>query len=450
MGRHRTHVTETIQGPPNSRSVLLAGAQSVLETTAARIRNEVASLDGDLLEEKLLLLQQLDHLEATLSLLERILPLGSTGDVKELPPEELCEACRHLNMAVHTMLALAPKFREATSHRLVKQLGSGTTSIFDCFSRRRPPVELSPEKRKSRIRVQLDKLEKQHEDCLLDLLLSFEHLTTAEVIPPPDAPPRCAEGSRYVLSGQAKLHQSHAMVCQLLLEEDDLLLPILEWQLGAAASDFAVARAVLDRLPRPQEPANPSVSSRKAYESPTIYSDCSYACGSIRASSPSCSSLPNLGALGPCDLCNSGANLTQLQTPASDRYTYMASDGAGRNESDKSSRNLSLGDAQLPMREPSETERVIKSANPALSPVNYNAFLPRSKEHLVSLPHVGLTRGDLTTVRLRTKNGLEIITCQIASGYSLIAIQNCTDKPYISGDAAQTAASDGQEAERDG
>ena len=407
MGRHRTHVTETVQGPPSSRSVLVVGAQSVLETTAARIRNEVASLDGELLEEKLLLLQQLDHLEATLSLLERILPPGSDRDVKVLSPEELCEACRHVNMAVHTMLALAPKFREATSHRLVKQLGSGTTSIFDCFSRRRPPVELSPEKRKSRIRVQLDKLEKQHEDCLLDLLLSFEHLATAEVIPPPDAPPRCAEGSRYVLSGQAKLHQSHAMVCQLLIEEDDMLLPILEWQLGAAASDFAVARAVLDRLPRPQvrrlrtkieshtpppasvnvrcestakivscpvareasvrfeetllnsssreptssathspptapkrrcdqgrgggcmprEPSTPNFPARKSYESTTMYSDCSHACGNIRANSPSCSSLPNLGALGPCDLCNSGAPFTQLQTPVSDRYSCMASDG---------------------------------------------------------------------------------------------------------------------------
>ena len=58
-------------------------------------------------------------------------------------------------------------------------------------------------------------------------------------------------------------------------------------------------------------------------------------------------------------------------------------------------------------------------------------------------------KGDLSTIRLRTKNGLEIITCQIASGYSLIAIQNCTDKPFDSGDAAQTAALDGQEAERD-
>ncbi|CDJ61012.1 hypothetical protein, conserved [Eimeria maxima] len=410
MGRHRTHLTETVQGPPSSRSVLLAGAQSVLETTAARVRNELASLDGDLLEEKLLLLQQLDHLEATLALLERTVPPGSSGDVKVLSPEELCEACRHLNMAVHTMLALAPKFREATSHRLLKQLGPGTTSIFDCFSRRRPPVELPPEKRKSRLRVQLDKLEKQHEDCLLDLLLSFEHLATAEVIPPPDAPPRCAEGSRYVLSGQAKLHQSHAMVCQLLIEEDELLLPILEWQLGAAASDFAVARAVLDRLPRPQvrrsrtkieshtppqasvnvrcestakivscpvarEPSvrfeetllnSPSrepttstpnlhqraqkrrcnqdgdsgyipqeptskYSSRKGYESPTVDSDCSYACDKIRANSPSCSSLPNLGALGPCDLCSSGTTLRQLQTPVSDRYRYMTLDTTERN-----------------------------------------------------------------------------------------------------------------------
>lgn len=58
-------------------------------------------------------------------------------------------------------------------------------------------------------------------------------------------------------------------------------------------------------------------------------------------------------------------------------------------------------------------------------------------------------KGDLTTVRVRTQKGLEIITCQIASGYSLIAIQNCTDKPYFSSDAPPTAASDGQEAERD-
>lgn len=250
MGRHRTRVTETVQGPPGSRAVLVAGAQSLLEATASRMRDEVQGLDGDLLDEKLLLLQQLDHLDAALLLLGRLIPVGSEADTKLLLPDDLCEACRHLNMAIHTMLALAPKFREATSHRLMRQLGSSFSLRFDCCSGRRPAVELSPEKRKSRMRVQLDKLEKQHENCLLDLLLTFEYLATAEVLPPPDTPARCAEGARYVLGGQAKLHQSHAMLCQLLVEEDDLLLPILEWQLGAAGLDFAVARAVLDRLPR--------------------------------------------------------------------------------------------------------------------------------------------------------------------------------------------------------
>ncbi|CDJ42805.1 hypothetical protein, conserved [Eimeria tenella] len=405
MGRHRTHVTETIQGDPNSRGILVAGAQSVLEATAARIRNEVASLDGDLLDEKLLLMQQIDHLDAALSLLERVLPAGSDAAVK-LCPEMLCEACRHLNMSVHTMLALAPKFREAICHRLSKQLGTCLSSRFDCFLRRRTPVEMSPEKRKSRLRVQLEKLEKQHEDCLLDLLLSLEHLTTLEVVPPPDAPARCAEGCRYVLSGQAKLHQSHAMVCQLLVEEDDLLLPILEWQLGAAASDFAVARAVLDRLPRPkarrakakieshsppqatvnvrceskaqivscpvqressmrldesfpnpspreprsrsllspvtaprrntdqrrgngytlQEPAAPATSPRKIYDTSTLQSDCLYSCGNSRPRSPASSSVPNLGALGPCDLCSSGTAFRQKYSPTSDRYNYMGTD----------------------------------------------------------------------------------------------------------------------------
>ncbi|OEH77779.1 dynein light chain roadblock-type 1 [Cyclospora cayetanensis] len=56
------------------------------------------------------------------------------------------------------------------------------------------------------------------------------------------------------------------------------------------------------------------------------------------------------------------------------------------------------------------------------------------------------TDGELTTVRLRTKEGLEFITCQLISGYALIAIQNCTEKPYDNGDASQSAAPEGQEA----
>lgn len=250
MGRHKTRVTETVQGPPSSRSELLAGAQSLLEATAARIRNEVTELEDSMLDEKLLLLQQVDHLDAALALLEKLLPAGRKSSVPLLTPEEFCEACRHLNMAVHTMLALAPKFREAICQRLERQLGAGLGKRFDCCSRGRPAVELSSEKRKRRLRTQLQKLEKQHERCLLELLLSFEFLSTAEVPPQPDAPSRCSEGSKYVLAGQMKLHQSHAMLCQFLVEEDDLLLPLLEWQLGAAASDFAVARAVVERLPR--------------------------------------------------------------------------------------------------------------------------------------------------------------------------------------------------------
>lgn len=410
MGRHRTRVTETVQGPPSSRSVLVAGAQGLLEATAARIRNEVAGLDGDLLDEKLLLLQQLDHLDAALSLLERLLPAGSEADVKLLSPEELCEACRHLNMAIHTMLALAPKFRQATSHRLVKQLGSSLSSRLDCCSRRRTAVELSPEKRKSRMRVHLDKLEKEHESCLLDLLLTFEYLATAEALPPPDAPPRCAEGSRYVLAGQAKLHQSHAMLCQLLIEEDDLLLPILEWQLGAAASDFAVARALLDCLPRaaarrrrtkieshspppatvgvrceskariltcappgepsvrfaetsehssptetrphlprspvaaarkgkhqhscngyaPQEASPPIDSSPKAGDGSALQMDGSCGFGHGLSNMRSSSSLPNLGALGPCSLCTSAAPVRQPHDAVSERYGCVACDCPAR------------------------------------------------------------------------------------------------------------------------
>ncbi|KAL8430364.1 hypothetical protein Efla_001129 [Eimeria flavescens] len=249
MGRHKTRVTETVQGPPSSLSELLSGAQRLLDATASRMRTEVQCLDGDLLDEKLLLLQQLDHLDSALMLLGRLLPASPAFDQKLLSPDGLCEASTHLRMAVHTMLALAPKFREATSHRLARQLGSGHSMKFECCSRR-AAVELSPQKRKSRMKIHLDKLEKQHETCLLDLLLTFEYLATAESLPTPDTPSRCAEGARYVLAGQAKLHQSHAMLCQLLVEEDDLLFPILEWQLGAAASDFAVARAVLDRLPR--------------------------------------------------------------------------------------------------------------------------------------------------------------------------------------------------------
>lgn len=250
MRRQKTRVTETVQGPPSARSELLVGAQNLLEATAARIRNEVTNFEDSMLDEKLLLLQQLDHLHAALALLEKFLPAGRKNNIPSLTPEELCDACKHLNMAVHTMLALAPKFREGICHRLERQLGVGFGKRFDCCSRGRPAVELSSEKRKSRLRTQLQKLEKQHERCLLELLLSFEFLSTAEVLPPPDAPSRCLEGSKYVLAGQMKLYQSHAMLCQFLVEEDDLLLPLLEWQLDAATSDFAIARAVVERLPR--------------------------------------------------------------------------------------------------------------------------------------------------------------------------------------------------------
>ncbi|KAL8452943.1 hypothetical protein Emed_001109 [Eimeria media] len=250
MGRHKTRVTETVQGPASSLSELLTAAQNLLESTASRMRAEVEGLDGDLVDKKLLLLQQLNHIDAALILLRRILPTSSGPDMKPLPPDDLCQAGRHLNMAVHTMLALAPKFREATHQRLLRQLGSGHTSKFECCSHRRPAAELSPQKRKRRMRTQLAKLEKSHESCLLDLLLSLEYVVTEGRLPTPDTPARCTEGVRYILAGQAKLHQSHIMLCQLLVEEDDLLLPILEWQLGAAASDFAVARAVVDRLPR--------------------------------------------------------------------------------------------------------------------------------------------------------------------------------------------------------
>ncbi|KAL8430365.1 hypothetical protein Efla_001130 [Eimeria flavescens] len=56
--------------------------------------------------------------------------------------------------------------------------------------------------------------------------------------------------------------------------------------------------------------------------------------------------------------------------------------------------------------------------------------------------------GELTTIRLRTAEGVEIITCQLASGYCLIAIQNCADKVYDSGDETQPVAADGQEIEK--
>ncbi|KAL8430278.1 hypothetical protein ACSSS7_006026 [Eimeria intestinalis] len=267
MGRHKTRVTETVQGPASSGSELLAGAQKLLEATASRMRTEVQGLNGDLVDQKLLLLQQLNHLDAALVLLGRLLPTSSGPDMKPLPPDDLCEAGRHLNMAVHTMLALAPKFREATHQRLLRHLGSGHSSKFECCSRRRPAAELSPQKRRRRMRTHLAKLEKSHESCLLDLLLSFEYVVTAERPPSPDTPARCAEGVKYVLAGQAKLHQSHVMLCQLLVEEDDLLLPILEWQLGAAASDFAVARAVIDRLPRAS--AHQTRKKSKGHSTPT-------------------------------------------------------------------------------------------------------------------------------------------------------------------------------------
>ncbi|KAL8274816.1 hypothetical protein Esti_001291 [Eimeria stiedai] len=167
------------------------------------MRTEVQGLDGDHVDKKLLLSQQLNHLDAPLMLLGRVLPTSSGPDMKPLPPDDLCEAGRHLNMAVHIMLALAPKFREATHQRLLRHLGCGHSSKFECCSRRRPAAELYPQKWKRR----------------------------------------------------------------LLIEEDELLLPILEWHLGAAASDFAVARAVVDRLPGAS--ARQTGKKNKSHSAPT-------------------------------------------------------------------------------------------------------------------------------------------------------------------------------------
>ncbi|KAL8274817.1 hypothetical protein Esti_001292 [Eimeria stiedai] len=58
--------------------------------------------------------------------------------------------------------------------------------------------------------------------------------------------------------------------------------------------------------------------------------------------------------------------------------------------------------------------------------------------------------GELTTIRLRTTDGIEIIGCQLASGYSLIALQDCADKPYGRIGDTQSTALEGQDAEKYG
>lgn len=80
--------------------------------------------------------------------------------------------------------------------------------------------------------------------------------------------------------------------------------------------------------------------------------------------------------------------------------------------------------------------------------VHYSAllttFCSKAKQYMKELFS---SDGELTTVRLRTTEGFEIITCQLAAGYSLIAIQNCTGKPYACGDTTPAVAPEGQEVE---
>ncbi|EPR60466.1 putative dynein light chain 2B, cytoplasmic [Toxoplasma gondii TgCatPRC2] len=59
-----------------------------------------------------------------------------------------------------------------------------------------------------------------------------------------------------------------------------------------------------------------------------------------------------------------------------------------------------------------------------------SSFCMRSRQCLRELLP---SDNELTSVRLRTKEGTEIIAVQFA-GYTLIAIQNCTGKPYDYGE----------------
>lgn len=185
----------------------------MLQATAYRMREEVLTFGDCLAKERIALLRGIEHLEAPLLLIERLLAPHTSAGRSRVDLAFISTACRHFHLAVDAFLQVAPAFRKAQycRHKWIKNRGRCCAKIRSCLSKcccgchchKHPPMA----RRHARARKIFEELEYKHEACVIDLALTYEFYLSAPEPPPPDAPARCLAAATFILAAQRKLHQ---------------------------------------------------------------------------------------------------------------------------------------------------------------------------------------------------------------------------------------------------
>lgn len=196
-----------------ARLVMCDAGRALLLATAYRMREEVMTFGDCLAKERIALLKGLDHLEAPLLLIERLLaPFTAPGRCR-VDFSFVNTACRHYHLALDAFIAVAPSFRKAQAvrHKWIRNRGKLCARIRCCCSiiccgchcHKHPPMA----RRMSRARKIFEDLEIKHEASVIDLALTYEYYLSSPEPPPPDAPARCLAAGCFILAAQRKLHQ---------------------------------------------------------------------------------------------------------------------------------------------------------------------------------------------------------------------------------------------------
>ncbi|KAL8430277.1 hypothetical protein ACSSS7_006025 [Eimeria intestinalis] len=196
-----------------ARLVMCDAGRSLLVATAYRMREEVLTFGDCLAKDRVALLRGLDHLEAPLLLIERLLAPFLAPGMGRVDLAFVNAACRHYHLAIDAFLAVAPAFRKAQAvrHRWIRNRGKLCATIRCCCSiiccgchcHKHPPMA----RRMARARRIFEDLEYKHEACVIDLALTYEYYLSSPEPPPPDAPARCLAAGTFILAAQRKLHQ---------------------------------------------------------------------------------------------------------------------------------------------------------------------------------------------------------------------------------------------------
>lgn len=196
-----------------ARFVMCDAGRALLLSTAYRMKEEVLTFGDCLAKERIALLKGLEHLEAPLLLIERLLaPFSAPGRCR-VDFSFVNAACRHYHMAIDAFLAIAPAFRKAQKvrHKWIRNRGKFCSKFRSCCSKlccgchchKHPPMA----RRMSRARKIFEDLEIRHEACVIDLSLTYEYYLSSPEPPPADAPARCLAAASFILAAQRKLHQ---------------------------------------------------------------------------------------------------------------------------------------------------------------------------------------------------------------------------------------------------